>query len=288
MSNEELVIKIKAGIDVADNMALLYEQNKNYIYKVAKGYSAYAEMDDLLQEGYFGLSEAVERYDTGHGVKFITYAGYWFKQSMWNYIVNNGKTVRIPSFLQDRINKYNKFINTFTLQYNRKPSKSELSYYLDLSIETVENLEKHIIMAKIGSLDNAITGEEELTVGDVVASDTNIELDVVDSIFNKQLKEDLWNLVEDVLEEKEQKIVKNRYQDNKTLQSISDEMGITKSAVRQYQSKSLRKLWKGAKARGFMDKYEQEICHAWRGSLGSFNNTWTSSTEFTAMKLLEM
>ena len=52
MSNEELVARIKAGIDTADNMLLLWEQNKGMICKISRKYSAYADIEDLQQEGY--------------------------------------------------------------------------------------------------------------------------------------------------------------------------------------------------------------------------------------------
>lgn len=284
MSNEELVIKIKAGIDVADNMALLYKTNKGYIYKVAKSYSAYAEIDDLMQEGYLGLCEAVERYNPDQNVKFITYAGYWFRQFMRSYITKDCKVVRIPAFLQERINQYKKCVSAFNLKYNREPSRLEISYYLDISKENVDKLEKHILMSQIGSLDNTIIGEEGLTIGDTVACNTDVEAEVLESVFDKQLKEDLWQLVGDVLDNKEQKIIKYRFCENRTRQNIADEVGCNQEWIRQIENKSLRKLRSGAKFRAFRDKYEQEICHAWRGSLRSFKTTWTSSTEYVALK----
>lgn len=71
MENEQLVARIQAGEDVAENMLKLYDQNKGFIAKVAKKYQGLAELDDLLQEGYIGLSEAVDHFDAGRGVSFI-------------------------------------------------------------------------------------------------------------------------------------------------------------------------------------------------------------------------
>lgn len=61
MTNEQLVIRIQAGDNIAENMLQLWQHNKGYIYKVAHAYRDYGEEDDLIQEGYFGLSEAVDQ-----------------------------------------------------------------------------------------------------------------------------------------------------------------------------------------------------------------------------------
>ena len=62
MENEELVEQIQAGIKPTENMEQLYLQNRSFIYQQAKKYAAYADMDDLMQEAYFGLHEAVKHY----------------------------------------------------------------------------------------------------------------------------------------------------------------------------------------------------------------------------------
>lgn len=65
MSNEELVNRIQAGIDTAANMAELWQQNKGFIVRMARRYSQLAEVDDLIQEGYIGLCNAVDGYRPG-------------------------------------------------------------------------------------------------------------------------------------------------------------------------------------------------------------------------------
>ena len=78
-TNEQLVTLIRAGEDPAGNMLKLWEQNKGFIAKMARKYSGYAEMDDLMQEGYLALNEAVEHY-ADKGAAFLTYAAFWIRQ----------------------------------------------------------------------------------------------------------------------------------------------------------------------------------------------------------------
>lgn len=87
-TNEELVKKIKAGEDVAGNMAKLWQQNKNFVYSIARKYGE-SEIDDLMQEGYLGMYRAVGNYDLSAGTSFLSYAGFWIKQAIQRYHQEN-------------------------------------------------------------------------------------------------------------------------------------------------------------------------------------------------------
>ena len=96
MTNEQLVARIQAGENTAENMLQLWQQTKAFVAKLAKKYKGYAEFDDLMQEGYLGLNEAVNHYDVSQHIPFINYAAYWIKQCMQRF-VERDSTVRLPS-----------------------------------------------------------------------------------------------------------------------------------------------------------------------------------------------
>ena len=102
MTNEQIVSEIRNGYSVTDYMQLLYESNLPLIKKFIKPYAAYEPMEDLLQESYFGLWEAVQHYETSANVRFMTYAEYWIRQSVQRYLEKCGSTVRIPSHTRQR------------------------------------------------------------------------------------------------------------------------------------------------------------------------------------------
>lgn len=106
MTNEQLVLRIRSGEDVAENMAALYDQNRGMLAKLAIKYQSYTEFDDLMQEGYIGLCHAVDAWKVDKGVPFLSYAVFWIKQSMYRYIENNGSSIRIPVHQRGRIRKY--------------------------------------------------------------------------------------------------------------------------------------------------------------------------------------
>ena len=76
LSNEQLVLRIQAGDNSAENMLQLWQQNKGYIVNVARKFSKYAEMEDLEQEGYIALCNAVQGYKIDQGMSFISYATF--------------------------------------------------------------------------------------------------------------------------------------------------------------------------------------------------------------------
>ena len=97
MSNEELVERIRNGYHVTENMQVLYENNLPLIKKFIKPYAYYESEEDLLQEAYFGLWEAVRHYESSENVLFMTYARYWIKQSIQRYMENSGSILRISA-----------------------------------------------------------------------------------------------------------------------------------------------------------------------------------------------
>ena len=72
MTNEELVALIQAGGHVSENMTMLYQQNRRFIAGIALPFSNSSDLEDLMQEAYFGLERAVSKYDASLGYKFLT------------------------------------------------------------------------------------------------------------------------------------------------------------------------------------------------------------------------
>ena len=196
LTNEQLVLRIKAGENTAANMLKLWEQNKGMIYKIALKFKGYEEIEDLTQQGYLGLCDAVENYDTDSGALFLSYATYWIKQSMQRYIENCGHVVRIPVYRREDIRKYKKAVANFEMKWNRKPTDGELSALLGVSIEKLDQIRKSLEMGQIASIDEYIKDSEDTTVGNTIAGNVDIENQVIGSMNRKEVKEVLWNMVD--------------------------------------------------------------------------------------------
>lgn len=288
MTNEQLVIRIKAGIDVADNMLQLWQQNRGFVHKIVNQYNAFAEEEDLEQEGYLGLNEAVCRYNPDEGVTFLHYASYWIKQSIVRYIKSNG-TVRLPEHIQERIRKYNRIVQKWQQDHHRSPSDEEICYFYGVSEKMLDKVHKARIMAQIGSLDVPVGEETENTLYNLLPSPTDSTEQAIEKIQAEQLRAILWSMVEE-LPGNEPEIIRKRYREEMTFKEIGQQLGISVEAVRQWEKKGLRELRKPSKARILREFLEDGRIYnsALHGNgVSSFNRTWTSSTERTALKSLE-
>ena len=140
MSNEQIVVRIQAGENTADNMLKLWQQTESFIAKLAMSYQGYAELEDLKQEGYIGLCEAVRQYDSDKGVPFINYAAFWIRQVMRRYIDNCCSVVRLPVHVREWVAKYNRAVKEYRKEYGYYPSDRALCVLLDIGQKKVAGL----------------------------------------------------------------------------------------------------------------------------------------------------
>lgn len=291
MNNEQLVIQIKAcGADTADHMLQLYQNLKGLIHSVAWRYKGYGELEDLEQEGYLALYSAVDGYDPDAGASFATYAFQWIRQAVSRYIQMNSSSLRLPVHSQERIVKYKRLVDSFQKEANRKPTDAEICHYLGISLEQCQRLGKDRYLVNMESLDGYVSGtdgEKDITIGETVASEEDVEESVLNCIQEEQLRQDLWSLV-DSLGERQSDVIRKRFQDNMTLEAIGNEYGISRDAIRQVESKALRELRKPRNSKR-LQPYIDEIRSAAMSGVGvsRFNETWTSATERVAIGQLE-
>lgn len=147
MSNEQLVVLIQDGIDEAENMSLLWQQNEGFIGKLALIYAGQAEMEDLKQEGYLALCEAVRGYDVTREVPFLSYASFWLKTRMRRYVDQN-KPVRLPSYLGDEVRQYQKTKSDFLKRYGYEASDRELCGLLGVNEKKIRKLKRAASMGR--------------------------------------------------------------------------------------------------------------------------------------------
>lgn len=288
MTNEQLVTRIKAGENEAENMLALWQQNKGFIHKMAVKYQFYAEIEDLNQEGYIGLCEAVQHYDVAKEVPFISYAAFWIKQNMQRYIYSCCSVVRIPEHARNKVQQYKKIYGEYCKRYGREPTDKEMRTFLGVNSEKLGTIKKNVLTSTIRSLSEPISGEdEEISLGDTVASDHDLEEDVIKRLDTAAIQETLWNTV-DELQDNMPEVLRYRYQDNMTVNEIGQNLGITTSQVRTIESKALRKLRIPSRCEAFREYYEQYIAPATihHVSVETFERTWFSSTEAEALREL--
>lgn len=287
MTNEQLVTLIKNKMDVADNMLKLWQQNIKFIGKIAGSYRGYEDIEDLKQQGYIGLCNAVEGYRTEEGIPFINYASFWIRQSMMRYIENCGNIVKVPTHERQRQRKYKKLLHDFEVQVGRKPTDWEICHCMQISYSVLEKMRNNAGMGQVGSLDSLINEDGDTTVGDMVPGDTDVEGFVLDKIEREELKQVIWSVV-DTLPGKQPQVIRFRYKEGKTLKATGEEIGgISKEYVRTIEKnafKELRKPSRRNKLIVFLPEAMGSTAYQHNG-VGEFGRTWTSSTERAALRL---
>ena len=291
MTNEQLAARIRSGENVGNNMAALYDQVKDFIHAMAYKYHGQGELEDLEQEGFLALYDAIDHYEADQGVKFLTYASHWIRQRMQKYIQNTGSPLRLSAGRQEAIRKYRKFCTEFQAEQGCKPTEAELCRSLWLTLEQLREIQYDACMTAVKSLDAPIKGaegEEDTTLGELAASATDPCEELLDRLEQEELCSILWQCV-DGLPGKQPDVIRSRYKDNMTMKQCGQFCGISEAEARKQQIKALRSLRSGENAkklRPFLPADAWIYSGALIGNgVERFNHTWTSSTERIALEL---
>lgn len=237
----ELAKRIEKGDEEAK--ATMINSNLRLVVSVAKRYVRSSKMTllDLIQEGNLGLIKAVDKFDYTKGFKFSTYAMWWIRQAITRSIADQGRTIRIPVHMKERMNKLTKTTRQFVSDHGRDPTTEELAEILDITEERVEKIIQ--LYGDTISLDTPIGEEEDAVLMNFVADD---EMPEISSSVEQTMLGDELDDVLSILTEREQKILRLRFgfDDGRiwTLEEVGQVFDVTRERIRQIEAKSLRRL----------------------------------------------
>lgn len=280
MTNEQLVIRIRAGEQTAANMLQLWQQDKAFVSKLARRYAGCAEMDDLMQEGYLALCDAVAHYDTGKGVPFINYAAFWIRQRLGRYAERSG-AVYLPSGVFQDVARYKQLCQEYAKEYGCEPSDLEIRRLLGIDRETLDKVKNASRTGQMRSLSEPIGEEgESVILGEMVASDQDLEADAIQKRDHELMSEALQTAVNELPEDQAQAI-RWRYFEGLTLEEAGERFGCSGAKIKNMERKAIRKL--GAphtsrKYRSYWEEYRTPY-PIWHIGIESFQRTGYSEVE---------
>lgn len=198
---------------------------------------------DLIQEGNMGLMIAAEKYNYKLGYRFSTYAGWWVKQAMFKAISEQSHCMKIPVYIQETLSKFSKVKSKMEQEVNTPVKTEDVAKKMNIAPDKIEMFLS--AYTKTISIENGLEKNDgkELNVADILADDTTL---ISENIEFQALKNDLNNVIETTLKEREQEVVKMRYglgdTERYTLEEIGNIYGVTKECIRQTELRALKKM----------------------------------------------
>ena len=230
----------------------LVSRNLKYVVSVANRYKGCGlSLSDLINEGNIGMIEAAKRFDPQKGVKFITYAVWWIRQSILHALAEQAGSVRLPIKQAGLLYKISAKYRELFLSLKREPTSEDVAKVLNISLEDVESVMRvyrfHL------SLDTPLKENEDTSYLDMLASSTEHPVD--EDILLLSLKKEIEGLLSE-LSSREKRVLKMRFGFSKepmTLEEIGKKIGLSRERVRQIEKRAKSKLFSKAKTNDVKD-----------------------------------
>lgn len=232
--------RVMAGDEAARQEMI--EANLRLVISIGKRYMNRGfPFADIVEEGNLGLIKAVEKFNYKRGFRFSTYASWWIRQFIERAIINQGKLVRLPVHVVERLNRYLGKVEQLVHELGREPRTEEVAAKLKTSEAEVDDLKQ--LVRTTCSLDSPISDRQDTFLRDVI--EDPLCLTPAETTEGVMRRAELMAWVKE-LPEKERTVILARFgldgAESRTLEEIGREMGLTRERVRQIETAALVRL----------------------------------------------
>ncbi len=230
---------VKKGDRKALNMII--ESNLKFVVSVANKYRVTGiPLEDLINEGNIGLVKSAFRFDETRGFKFISYAVWWIRQSILQFIADQGRVVRLPANIANSMTKMKKNSEKLENALERLPTMGEIAELMEISEKEADKLVQ--FNARSLSTDHPMGDDEKMSMKDLLQSqDSDPDLELMEDSLSKEIKTILKTIPN-----REAYILEKYFGINLdrpfTLEEIGDELSLTRERIRQLKERAIKRL----------------------------------------------
>jgi len=249
-AKDSLYLKVDRG---ESSRAHLIKANTRLVVSIAKRYLGQGvPFLDLIQEGNLGLIKAVEKFDYRRGHRFSTYATWWIRQAITRALADQGRVIRLPVHLSDRIRKVYQVAQQLEQDWGRQPTPEEIAQELDLPPQKVQWMLK--VSQRPLSLEKPVGEEEDSELGSFIPDEESPTPS--DTAYLELLQDKLGDIL-GTLTPREARILRLRFglYDGRsyTLEEVGQKFGLTRERIRQIEHEALDRLRHPSRSRQLRD-----------------------------------
>lgn len=204
--------------------------------RIAISLPQHVDRDDLLSSGFFGLLDAIERYELARGNKFETYAGVRVRGAMLDYLRSKDW---IPVSVRQRIRRYEKAVAVLEGRLGRTATDEELAAELEVTVTELHGIENQASAATVIPLEEYLRTDTPASMEDGPAEHAEWS----------EMKETLAAAI-DMLPERERKVIGLYYHEELTLKEISVIMSLSEARISQLHTKAIFRM------RGYLSRWQ--------------------------------
>ncbi|MFV1986576.1 MAG: RNA polymerase sigma factor RpoD/SigA [Gemmatimonadota bacterium] len=227
-----------------EGLDVLVRSNLRFVISVAKKYQNRGlAFLDLIQEGNVGLITAARKFDPDQGVKFISYAVWWIRQSILAALAKQGRSVRLPLNRATELARVVRIRAELRQKSDREPTIGEIAELAELTPQTVQMLQTLTVSSV--RLDAPVGDSADSHVAERFLTDESTLEETIEGLLLKQHIADALRS----LRPRDARVVRLYYglqgEHSHTLEEIGGLLGVTRERVRQLRDRALRELKEG-------------------------------------------